>query len=80
MGSKWMLDASQDEEASMTSKLSVGVNSSGKVCGIVKAGKGALEWDGLGDTLKTATNMGVKIIEGLQEVLSPRAETVGFCG
>uniref|UniRef100_A0A7S0BLU9 Ribosomal RNA-processing protein 42 n=1 Tax=Rhodosorus marinus TaxID=101924 RepID=A0A7S0BLU9_9RHOD len=78
LGSKWILDASQDEEASMTSKLSVGVNSRGKVCGVIKAGEGALEWDGLGDTLKTATRMGVKIIEGLRKLQFPRAETVGF--
>lgn len=80
LGSKWVVDATAEEEACMSAKVSIGVNSTGDLCGVAKSGVGAVDWQKVGDVVHIARDVGLKAIEAANKHQKPLKEPVGFFG
>lgn len=69
VGACFVIDATTEEEVCMSTRLSVGINQEGKVCGIEKTGPGGVAPTTLLDMLKCASHVGKQLISTIDEKL-----------
>lgn len=70
--SHWMVDATNDEEACVASKVSVSVDCSGNICGVQKSGEGGLPFKSMKTLTESAGALGKTL---LKQLLIPAIET-----
>lgn len=69
IGSGFVVDATDEEEMCMTTRLSVAINQEGNVCGMEKTGPGGIAPAALLDMLKCASHVGKRLISVLDNKL-----------
>eukprot|EP00741_Cyanophora_paradoxa_P024045 tig00021721_g23220.t1 len=70
IGSRYVADATREEEACSTARVTVGVDGEGQVCAMHKLGAGALDPASLEGMLQTARRLGAALIKALDACLA----------
>lgn len=74
IGSCFIVDATEDEDACMATRLAVAVNESGDVCGVHKTGPGGLSPAAMQEIIKVARTVGMQLHGTLKKACHPYEE------
>lgn len=74
IGSCFIVDATEDEDVCMSTRLAVAVGESGDVCGVQKTGPGGLSPAAMQEMIKVARTVGIQLHATLQKACHPHEE------